>query len=609
MGPRLGKRKVAGIVAGAIVATAVTAVVVHARATTRAAAALRATGAGRQLTWAVTLQARMQQPDGPVGGKDSRTSVKGDLVATVSGVSEAGVEMAYELHHPRFDGVGFGEVSAADRALVEQSLTPRFWVTHQADGAARALHFPREMAPDVRNLLALIITEMQLVRPAQAAAQWTATERDGAGTYLVAYIQTGPREITKRKLRYLSADGAGPAAAIDVKIDAAEARFGLDAEGRVSEATVRDRVRVGAGLGAGELVAEMQLALSNLRVAEAPDLVGSLERAGAAIETSAVVTQAADPVVLQARQDAHLIKDVTLPQLIAAIRAGDVQAKTRFQLAAVFRQRPAEIAAALVSARGEAPALGRAVLEALGDAGSPQAQDALGSVATDAQAPEPLRLAAISAVVQVRSPTPGTIAWLTRLLDAPQPPVRKQATLVVGAVGHAVLGADPQVAARIEADLLGRYRVCQKATCDELLVGLGNLGSAGVEPAVAEGLRDPSALVRARAVQSLRRVNHPDVDRLIAATMTGDGDPTVRSAAVGAALTRPLGPFVEPLTTVVRSDKVARVRIHAIQAMADHVDASPQIHEALLAAATLDPNPDVQRTARQALGPRFSKGL
>src|SRR4051812_19356398 len=203
MGARLGKR-VAGIIAGAIVATTVTAGVVPARATTRAAAALRTAGAGRQLTWAVTLQARMQQPNGPVGANDSQTTVKGDLVATVSGVSEAGVEMAYELRHPQFDGVGFGDVSAADRALVEQKLTPRFWVTHQPDGAARALHFPREMAPDVRNLLALIVTEMQLVRPAQPAPQWTATERDGAGTYLVAYIQPGPREITKRKLRYLS---------------------------------------------------------------------------------------------------------------------------------------------------------------------------------------------------------------------------------------------------------------------------------------------------------------------------------------------------------------------------------------------------------------------
>src|SRR6478736_5160690 len=170
-GPRFGKRQVAGLIAGALVATAVTTAVVRARAATRAAA-VRASGAGRQLTWSVALQARMQQPNGPVGGHESTTTVKGELVATISGVSEGGIEMAYELRHPQFEGVGFGDVSAADKALVEQKLTPRFWVTHQADGAARALHFPREMAADVRNLLALIVTEMQLVRPAQASAQW-----------------------------------------------------------------------------------------------------------------------------------------------------------------------------------------------------------------------------------------------------------------------------------------------------------------------------------------------------------------------------------------------------------------------------------------------------
>jgi hypothetical protein len=41
----------------------------------------------------------------------------------------------------------------------------------------------------------------------------------------------------------------------------------------------------------------------------------------------------------------------------------------------------------------------------------------------------------------------------------------------------------------------------------------------------------------------------------------------------------------------VRTDKVAGVRIHAIQAMRDHIDASPQLQQALLAAATGDPSP------------------
>jgi len=124
---------------------------------------------------------------------------------------------------------------------------------------------------------------------------------------------------------------------------------------------------------------------------------------------------------------------------------------------------------------------------------------------------------------------------------------------------------------------------------------------------MAEALRSPTATVRARAVQALRRVNHPDVDRLIAAAMTGDSDPAVRTAAVGAALSRPLGPFVEPLSALVRTDKVAHVRIHAIQAMADRLDAAPQLQQALLAVATKDPSPGVQQTARKALGTRFTR--
>ena len=120
---------------------------------------------------------------------------------------------------------------------------------------------------------------------------------------------------------------------------------------------------------------------------------------------------------------------------------------------------------------------------------------------------------------------------------------------------------------------------------------------------MAEALRDPTASVRARAVQSLRRMNHPDVDRLISTAMTGDSDPAVRSAAVDAALSRPLGPFVEPLAALVRTDKVAHVRIHAIQAMADYIDASPQLQQALVAAATGDPSPGVKQMARPGARP------
>ena len=230
-------------------------------------------------------------------------------------------------------------------------------------------------------------------------------------------------------------------------------------------------------------------------------------------------------------------------------------------------------------------------------------------MAGDGGLPEPLRLAAIAAVMQVRRPTAATIGWLVRLLDAPEPKVRKQATLLAGAVGRIAVDAGAHTGADVETELLRRYSACSGAACDDLLIGLGNLGTSGVEPAVAEALRAPSARARALAVQALRRVNHPDVDRLIATALTGDRDPAVRSAAVGAAASRPLGAFVGPLTDLVRTDKVAHVRIHAIQAIADHVDQWPQIQQALLAAASDDPDPGAQRMARRALGPRFTKGL
>jgi hypothetical protein len=54
----------------------------------------------------------------------------------------------------------------------------------------------------------------------------------------------------------------------------------------------------------------------------------------------------------------------------------------------------------------------------------------------------------------------------------------------------------------------------------------------------------------------------------------------------------------------MEADPVDFVRVQAINVLAEHVDRSPLVQEALVAAATRDPKPAARRLAREVLGPR-----
>jgi hypothetical protein len=562
---------------------------------------------GRQLVWAVSLTAGMRQPGGPKGDDQQQsTTLTGDLVATISGVTAQGYDLALQLRQPVLRGEGFGQVSPEAVAAVQEKLGQRFWVSYQSNGAARELHFPRALSPDLRNLLALVITELQLVRPTQPAPQWTATERDAAGAYLTAYRQPTPGEIVKQKLRYLSADGGANvvAGAQGMQIDEARSRFVLDGDSRVAEADVRERTHIEAALGLPGFAVDIHLTVGKLRVGADPDLVGSLEQARPGLASSAIVTQRESEEVLRARQDAQLIAGVTLGSVLAELKGAATEPRVRARLQALLRLRPADVQEALSFARKADKDAARTVLESLGAAGTPTAQDALGAVARDATVPVTLRAIAIGSTVQVRRPTDSTLAWLTALLDDPDPMVRKQALFLTGAAGAACHDTDPAGAARVEAELVRRYRDCG-AMCADLLVAMGNLGTAGVAPRIEEGLKSPDPRVRSAAARALRKLAMPSTDRLIAATMTGDREASVRAAALSAAATRPIAPVVESLVQLVRSDPTPYVRGDAIRVAGAHLDEAPQLEQVLLAVAKGDANASLQRLARTALGPRF----
>ncbi len=607
MSQRIPIRKVL-VAAGALAMAGLVARVVHTRvAATRAdgSAPEASSAAGRQRRWTVTLETHIKQP-GASSDRDNAVGLTGDWVSTLSGESAAGYDIAYELQNAHATGSGFGEVSPADVAQLEHRLGERFWVTYQPDGAAIRVHFPRDMTDDVRNFLELVVTQAQLIRPAKASPQWTTTERDGAGTYFASYEDLGQGEILKRKMRYLPLDGtAGPNdTSVAVRVDSSETRFSVDGRGLVDSVQGHETTYVEAKLGALGLGIDIRIHFDHPRSGVAPELVGSFDRASPRLDSGPIVTQRATEQEMLARRDARLIHDVTLAQILGAVRSGHPDEKTRAQLEALLRERPAEIPPAVTFVRDADTGASAIVLQALGAAATPAAQGALCALAIDDGTAGPLRAEAVGALVRTKEPTASTISTLTRLMDASDPALRRQALYMAGAAGDNSRDSDPQATAQIEAELLRRHANCNGATCVDVLGALGNLATPAILPSVRRSLKDGSPVVRAAAVRALRKVTAPGTDQLISTTMTDDPDATVRDAAVFAATFRPIAPLFEALCRAIEADPTDYVRSAAIEAVAKHVDESPLVEKALIVAATKDPKPGVQRLARDALGPR-----
>jgi hypothetical protein len=564
------------------------------------------------------LDTRLQQP-GPANQKiDGTMTLTGDWVVTVSDDADSGYTAACELRGAHVTGKGFGDVAPADVARLERRLGSRFWVSYQRDGAARQLHFPKELPDDVRNFLTLIVTQSQLVRPPQASDQWTATERDGAGTYLASYHQGTAHELVKQKLRYLSVDGAvaaqgaGLHTSVNVNIEGAETTFTLDGD-QLGGLTSQERMHIDASLGGLALGVEIHLALTNARRGREDALIGSLERARPDVESGPVITQRASDEELAARKDARLLKDATLPALLKTVEEnkddGKAEWRTRDTLAAWFRRRPADIAAGLAFVdRASDGARARIVLEALGAAGTAPAQAALCGIASDAHKPAERRVDALTALVGTASASPATVSALIELMAATDANVSRQALYVAGGVAHQSLVSDPAGAQRIETELLSRLsRAKDGHARADVLASLGNLGTKTIVPAIEHALQDPDVQVRVQAARALRKIEGPAADKLVVATMTGDGEARVRQAAIAAAGERAIGPFVESLAQLVTGDPVDFVRTTAIETAAHHVNESPVLRDALAEAAAHDHSPGVQRLARKALGTQLAQ--
>jgi hypothetical protein len=564
---------------------------------------------GEQRRWSLDFRVRLEQ-----GGGEPPIEVRlsGDWVSTICAVRPGRYDVTLELANASFKDGGAKSDPADANEQLRRRLARPFWATYRKDGALLAVHFLKDVPPSDRNLLQTIVTEAQLVRADPDRPVWTMLERDGAGEYVAIYNRRDLNVVVKRKLKYVHTDGAAgaPAAGLEVNIQESELRFSLDPDGEITALDGSNRVRIGVAFGnAAPLAAVTETHLGNLRRSHAPEKIGSLARALSDVETSPVVSHKPDPEKLRAELDGRLIEGRTTESLLEAATAKGDEPMLRDRLAALFRQRPEATVAALALLLKNGPQ--KRITDAFGSAGSSAAIRALSSLASDRSLPRSLRIDALSAFIVMQRPSGEAMRLPATLLDDVDGRVASAARITSGALARAGRAEHPVEAEAIDAALVARYRRAREAgECSDLLAAMGNSVGPSVLPVIRDALRDLRNSVRAEAVGALRLAGGPEFDRLLSATITDDGDPGVRAAAIFASTFRhPFGAVIgESLVRAARTDSVDYVRSNAVTVLRQNPGAAPNTAEALAWIAEHDVKPGIRRLAREALASVSRKG-
>ena len=559
-------------------------------------------GPGDQRRWALDFRVRLEQPENP---DPIEIDLSGEWISTISAVrpGEYDVQLQITDVHLKGDRANRAQPERIEQA--QRRMSRPFWATYAADGALLRVHFYRDMIPADRNLLQMIATGIQLVRPDAVKTVWTVVERDGAGSYLAAYNRLEPNVVMKRKLKYVRTDGSpgAPADGLQVAVEQSELRFSLDPEGEIIAVDAKDRVRMRVSFGnSKQLTAMTETRLTDFRKSRAPELIGSLSRAGREVESAAIVTHKPDPEQVRAEHDSRLLEGHTTESLLQTAMANGDDPALGDRLAALFRQRPGSVATAMTLLRKNGPRT--KITGALGSAGTPAAIDALGSLARDGAASAALRVDALTALIMVEHPSVQAMRIGPTLLDETDARVRSAAELMSGALARAGREAHPAEAEAIDSDLIARYKSSADTREEsELLAGLGNSAGPSVLPVIKDALHDPRGPIRAAAARALRLGRGAEVDGLLSSALTSDPDAAVRSAAIFAAsFRRPIDPqLADALVQAGTSDAVDSVRSNAVSLLRQDADASPRMREGLSWIAEHDSNNGIRRLAREAL--------
>jgi hypothetical protein len=500
------------------------------------------------------------------------------------------------------------------------------------DGVVTALRIAPQSSPMAVALLRTLASALQLPAGPKGKSTFEVREYDSTGRYLARYENGRDGQTQKTKIRYESL----------LSVHGNEAKTGMGdvpvlPEIKASKIQLKVTDEVPARVQVSEWVVTPMMASSELDSrtdltlelrAQTP-FEGGIEASSELVRLPADKPFAAKPKLEDL--DAKRIGDLTFEQVVTGLEeiardydptklgqqdseaslsdeqkrmAAAATERNRYftALAALYRSKPELVEQTLAKIRAKSTA-SQWLVNGLGASGSPVAQEALAEVIRDASLEKTLRKSAVVSLLQANQPTISSARVAESLLDDPE--WTKVATYGVGTYARRMREAgELQESQRLVAVLLKRLSGAQtEAQIVDLLSGLSNAADNSVLARVRPYLTRDVEDIREAAVLSLRLMDTPEADDLLAERVVKDTAPKVRTAAAKAAGKReaPRQSLLKGVSDAASQDQDARVRIAALRTLGAWMPKHPELRSAVQAVADRDTDPNVSVVAKAVL--------
>lgn len=549
---------------------------------------------GHEATYDVKLSSVAETAPGePIFSFD----LLGDWRVTVLSTDPRGAEVRTRLVARRLVSGVHKEGTERDLEAVKAALAEGVYFRLASDGAITGIRMEGDAPPLAQTIAKSVLSFCQLHRPNTEAERWTREERDQSGRYEAAYYRRSRTSIEKRKVRYLESGAmatAAPGSRLEVR--SSDIRFETSEGALVSVRAQETLVASNAMLPTIEARTTFELTrrAGSIRV---PDVARLLVRA-----STLKGTDLDSPPEIRGRArdlDAMRIAGRSLADLRDELRrapAGDKdgQREQAFgAMAALLRTNPDAVTTALKAILRSEPDAS-VLIDALGGAGSPEAQSALRAV-LDSSLAEKQRYSALLGLSLVPTPTNDTIGKLALLQE--DKVFGGQATYGLGSAAFNLKGAEPDRALQVlNMVLKGLSQATKPDGVKTHLVALGNAGMAEALPQVTPHLVSPSHDIRVAAAEALRRIPGDQPDELLATSLLSDSSTFVRTKAAQAIRDRPISPrLVQALDQAARQEGDLAVRFTILKTLSQLHDRAPALRTTVAWLAVNEPNEDLRR--------------
>lgn len=482
------------------------------------------------------------QPGSPLA-HNIESVVTADIVRTAIEADSADWKVAYSFREAAVSIRVNGQTDTASSAAVARDLAIPMIARVSASGHVKALAFDGNIRDISKSFARALLAGLQFVMPGDRGRQWETREDDPAGRYIARYERVSRGSYSRTKLRYLprSISRKGEITVTETVVPSGKLEARLDSEGsRLVSLSGTDSQKV--------LISERQIAqgvttlsLRYVRTemparSEMMTLVAMAHKAAWGDDAE----QSDDRVIHSAE-----LGDETAETLLSALEQRERNSEDTSSLTPLYLKLKALVylhpgtsallGTALKSARPNGPTM-EVVSGALGSVGHSQAQSALVEAMKFRETEWPAMATLIPALGGARTPASESIDYMFRLaFGSRSREISSTARLAAGTMIKNVEADSPQLASALVKRLVDGMKLARTASEQgELLLALGNTGSASALSVIADfaGHRDP--VLRAFAMRALRWVDGERAGALLAKAAGADADSTVRAEAARA---------------------------------------------------------------------------